>query len=125
MSPQAARNSMKITVEILSDGIKKIALFGRMDIDGAQSIDLKLTFETAAEKSLVIMDLSNVDFMSSIGIGSIVRSSKSLRLRGGNIVLFNPQPVVTMVLEATQINKIIPICFSLEDARKSLLSATS
>lgn len=113
---------MLLTVTELEDGIKKITLQGRMDIDGTQKIDMRLTAVTASESANVIVDLSGVDFMSSIGIGVLVRSANALKQRQGKIVLLNPQPSVFKVLEATQINTIIPIVYDMESARALLKS---
>jgi anti-anti-sigma factor len=113
---------MLLTVTELEDGIKIITLEGRMDIDGTQKIDTRLTVATASESANVIVDLSGVEFMSSIGIGVLVRSANALKQRQGKIVLLNPQPGVFKVLEATQINTVIPIVFDIESAHAILKS---
>ena len=113
---------MFLTVIELEDGIKKITLQGRMDIDGTQKIDMRFTAVTASEAAKVIVDLSGVDFMSSIGIGVLVRSANALKQRQGKIVLLNPQPSVFKVLQATQINTVIPIVYDMESARALLNS---
>ena len=113
---------MLLKVLELEDGIKIITLEGRMDIDGTQQIDTRLTVATASEAAKVIVDLSGVEFMSSIGIGVLVRSANALKHRLGKIVLLNPQPNVFKVLEATQINTVISIVFDMESARALLNS---
>jgi anti-anti-sigma factor len=114
---------MELTVETIEHGIKRIALAGRMDIVGTERIGLRLTSESAANKALILLDLSRVDYMSSIGIGVLVSTAKAVGLRGGRIVLFNPQPMVEMVLTKTKIDSFIPIhqtlaaaCHALRDA---------
>jgi anti-sigma B factor antagonist len=108
----------------MEDGIKKIDLLGRMDIDGTQDIAMKLTAEAAVERTFVILDLSGLDFMASIGIGTLMSVAKSLKLRRGKMVLLNPKPVVALVLERTHIQTAIPICRSFEEARKMLFDPT-
>src|SRR5260221_4211147 len=108
---------MKITVEILEGGIKKINLFGRMDIDGTQEIELKLLAEAAVESTVVILDLSNIDFMASLGIGMLVSFAKSVKRRKGKMVLLNQQPIVALVLERTRLKEVIPICENFEEAQ--------
>jgi anti-sigma B factor antagonist len=93
-----------------------------MDIDGTQKIDTRLTVATASESANVVVDLSGVDFMSSIGIGVLVRAANALKQRQGKIVLLNPQPGVFRVLEATQINTVIPIVYNMASARNLLIS---
>ena len=111
---------MEISVEFLNDGIKKINLKGRMDIEGTQAIDLRLATETSVQKAFIVVDLSLVEFMASVGLGVLVRSAKALRLRGGNIVLLNPQPVVQLVLEKTGINEVMAIYHDLKTASEAL-----
>jgi anti-anti-sigma factor len=73
------------------------------------------------EKASVVVDLSELEFMASVGIGILVQSYKALKLRGGNMVLLNPQKVVELVLESTQINTFIPICHDLKQACDQVL----
>ena len=113
---------MLLTVVELEDGIKMITLQGRMDIDGTQKIDTRLTVATASESANIVVDLSGVDFMSSIGIGVLVRAANALKQRRGKIVLLSPQPGVFRVLETTQINTVIPIVYDIESARSFLMS---
>lgn len=111
---------MEMSVEYLNDGIKKINLKGRMDIEGTQAIDLRLATETSVQKALIVVDLSLVEFMASVGLGVLVRSAKALRLRGGKIALLNPQPIVSLVLEKTGINEVISIYHDLNTASEAL-----
>jgi anti-anti-sigma factor len=112
---------MDMTVERLDSGIKRISLRGRMDIEGTHQIDLRLAAETSVEKANVVVDLSDVDFMASVGIGILVRSYKTLKLRGGKMVLLNPQKVVELVLDRTLVNTLIPIFYDLKTACEQVL----
>ena len=114
---------MKMAEEILDEGIKKIDLFGRMDIEGTSQIQTKLALLSAVEKSFVVVDLSQVDYMASIGIGTLVNAAKFIKLRKGKMVFLNPQPNVALVLTKTGIDAVIPIYHNFEDAKKALLEA--
>ena len=116
---------MEMTVVMLGEGIKKIDLTGRMDIEGTQKIELRLAMEFAVEKAFVILDLSRVDFMASIGIGAIVSAVKSMKLRNSKMVLLNPQPFVAAVLERTLIHTVVPIVQNFEDAKKALFDLSA
>ena len=112
---------MEFSVERLDNGIKKITLRGKMDIDGTNQIDLRLSAETSMERANVVVDLSEVDFMASVGIGVLVRSYKALKLRGGKMVFLKPQKVVEMVLDRTLVNTLIPVCYDLKTACEQVL----
>jgi anti-anti-sigma factor len=94
-----------------------------MNIEGTEQVDLKLNLTTAEDHALLIADLTDVDFMSSIGIGLLVRVANNARRRGGNLVLFNPKPIVRLVLEKTHIHEIIPICDTMEEAAEAVREA--
>jgi anti-anti-sigma factor len=113
---------MKIVTVVFADGMKKIMLSGRMDFDGVDKIDLPLSAAAASERGNVVIDLSGVEFMSSIGIGALVKVAKAQKLRGGKVILMNPQPIVDLVLKRTLIDQVVPIVQNLEAARHIFLS---
>jgi anti-anti-sigma factor len=112
---------MELTIEQLENNIKKISLRGRMDIGGVDQIALRFSSEASMEKANVIVDLTDLEFMASVGLGTLVRSYKALKLRGGKMVLLNPRKVVELVLESTQVNTLIPICYDLRQACEELM----
>ena len=111
---------MELVSEELDDGILRINLSGRMDNAGVQSIDMKFTALTATRKALIVVDLSGVPFVASIGIRTLVSNARALRLRGGRMALFGAQPVVDEVLRTTGITTIIPTYADLQKAREAL-----
>jgi anti-sigma B factor antagonist len=108
---------MQLNVSVMEDGIKFITLKGRMDIMGTQEIDTNLTAHIASESSNVIIDMSGVDFIASIGIGVIAGSANALLKRQGKIVILNPQPALHNVIKLAAISKVIPIVFDMDAAR--------
>lgn len=107
---------MNVTELDRDDGIRILKLEGRMDLDGADVIRKQLSAATTGHGLRVILDLAEVNFMSSIGIGMIVRLAQSIQKRNGNLVLLDPQSVVWLVLERTHIPEIISVHLKLEDA---------
>src|SRR5262249_16350033 len=116
---------MELTSTDLPDGVRKIDLKGRLDMEGAQTIDLKFTVLTSAARTLSIIHLTEVEFLASIGLATIVRNAKAAKLREGSMVLLNPQPNVAKVLMSSRIDQIIPVCYSLDEARVRVSSAPS
>lgn len=104
------------------DGVRRIILRGRMDIAGAEQIDLKLTSLVSTRQTFVVIDLAGVDFMSSMGLGTLVRNAKAVAARNGRMVLLNPAPNVARMLEATRVVEVIPVFADFEDARRAVLS---
>ena len=108
---------MELAVHDLDSGILGISLSGRMDIIGTQQIDMKFTALTSTRKAQILVDLSNVTFIASIGIRTLITTAKAQKARGGTMVLFKPSDQVEQVLRATGIDSIIPIAHDIEAAR--------
>jgi anti-sigma B factor antagonist len=107
---------MELTYEDLEDGIRRVNLVGRLDVEGSHEIDLKFTSLTASRQAFVIVDLSLVEFLSSLGLGALVRSAKAQMSRQGKMVLLSPQPHVARVLQTTQVDQIVQVFYDVEKA---------
>jgi anti-anti-sigma factor len=95
--------------------VLRVFLGGRLDIEGAAAVDLQMSVLAGSTKFLLI-DMSNVTFVGSMGLRSIVVPARTVGRRGGKMVLFAPVPVVEEVLKAAKIDEIIPIFHELEPA---------
>jgi anti-anti-sigma factor len=103
----------------MEGGITRVLLDGRLDIQGAAAIDLKMNVLAGSSKFLLV-DLTNVSFLGSMGLRSIVVPAQAVRRRGGKVALFGPVPMVEEVLKASNIHEIIPIFHDLDAAVASL-----
>ncbi len=107
---------MDISEQKLENEISKINLSGRMDLDGVSHIEKEFARMTAAPAMAVIVDMSEVPYMSSIGIRSLLMNGKAVTGRGGKYVIMEPQADVRNVLVVSGIDKLITICDSLDQA---------
>jgi anti-sigma B factor antagonist len=107
----------------LENNIRLIKLVGDLDILGVGEIETQFTGYCAGENPRVLVDLSGVDFLASIGIRLLTLNAKSILSRGGRMVLLSPTPDVRSVLEITGIPAIIPIYDGLESAQTVLLAS--
>lgn len=96
-------------MEKLEGGVVEIRLAGRMDVQGSQEIDLKFSAMTSANHGKFVIDLSQVSFLASIGIRTLILSAKAVKARGGRMVLLKPDANITKVLEMASVDTIIPI----------------
>jgi anti-anti-sigma factor len=110
---------MTISTESMDGGITRVLLDGRLDIQGAAAVDLRMNVLAGSSKFLLI-DLSNVSFLGSMGLRSIVIPAQAVNRRGGKVALFNPAPMVEEVLKASNIDQIIPIFHDLGSAVAAL-----
>ncbi|MBM4045852.1 MAG: STAS domain-containing protein [Planctomycetes bacterium] len=72
----------------------------------------------ARNRHKIILDLTDVDLITSTGIGVIMTVYKTTRSHGGYIRIVNPQPLIRDVFVTTKLVKIIPICATLEEAQQ-------
>ena len=108
-----------------ADGVRTIRLKGRLDLEGAAAIDMKLTSLTVTQQTFVVVDLSGVDFLASMGLATLVRSARAVRLRKGNMVLFNPIPSVRQVIASTRIDQVLPVYTDMDEARRAAVAPFS
>jgi anti-anti-sigma factor len=111
---------MKLSTEELDGNILRVCLAGRMDILGVDAIAVPFAALAATDNRRVIVDLSGVDFLASIGIRAVLQNARAHKLRGGGMVLLAPPPLVEEVLRAAGVANVVPIVTDLEAARAAL-----
>lgn len=110
---------MTIATESMEGDITRVLLDGRLDIEGAAAIDLRMNVLAGSARFLLI-DLSNVSFLGSMGLRSIVVPAQAVRRRGGKVALFGPIPMVEEVIKASNVHQVIPIFHELDSAVAAL-----
>ncbi|HSO84837.1 STAS domain-containing protein [Thiocapsa sp.] len=111
---------MRLESELLDDQILKIVLDGRLDVEGTQAIDMKFTALTATKQAAILVDMSRVSFLASIGMRTLLSCAKAASKRGGKLVLLNPQPMVKAVLDRSGVATLIPVYEDLAAAMEAL-----
>jgi len=110
---------MNITTESMDGDITRIVLDGRLDVEGAAAIDMRMNVLAGSARHLLI-DLRHVTFIGSMGLRSIVIPSQNVRRRGGKVALYGPVPMVEEVLKTSRIDEVIPTFHMLDDAVAAL-----
>jgi anti-sigma B factor antagonist len=106
---------MPIAIEDLDGTVTKVVLSGRIDIAGAHEIDMPMSI-VAGTKRAVVIDLSKVEFLASMGLRSIVVCAKSIMNKRGKVILLAPQPQVEEVITVSGIDTLIAISRNEADA---------
>ena len=100
---------MRLHYSELESGIRLIKLSGALDIHGVNQVDAEFVRHCTGDNVCVLVDLSKVNYISSIGIPLLINSAKMLARQGGRMVLLNPKTFVEDSLEVMGIPLIIPI----------------
>lgn len=110
---------MTISTESMAGDITRILLDGRLDIEGAAAIDLRMNVLAGSAKFLLI-DLQKVSFIGSLGLSTIIIPAQAVRRRGGKVALLGPVPLVEEVLKASKVDQVIPVFRELDAAVAAL-----
>ena len=94
-----------------------VRLSGSLDIAGTGSLSVKFIASTAAKRQHVLVDMSAVDFVSSIGLGMLMQVSRALAPEGKRVVLVAPSAAVAGVVRTSRLDAVMPIAGSLDAAR--------
>ena len=111
---------MRLQYSELDTNIRLIQLSGALDIYGVGDVEVEFVRLCTGENVCVLVDLSKVNYLSSIGIPLLINSAKSLARQGGKMALLNPQRAVENILELTGIPLIIPIYPDIQSATAAL-----
>lgn len=112
--------AIELKYDTLSNGITVINLNGTIDALGAQAIDLKFN-AISGSQTKVIVNLEKVDYLSSMGIRTIIMGAKVVQRNSGKMVILQPSPDVEKVLTESGVDTLIPIFQQMNDAEQLLL----
>ena len=112
---------MSISFEDVATDLRRIVISGRLDMPGTDSVASQLAQLTAEPKKAVVVDLTRLTFLASIGIRALISSAKDVNKRGGKMALVvNKGSTVMMSLEATGVDELIPVFASFAEAQKAV-----
>lgn len=113
---------MPISHDDIGDNLRRIVITGRLDMPGTDSVASKLEELVAAPKKGVVVDLTSVRFLASIGIRALIISAKAVERRGGKMVLVvDGGSTVMESLAATGVDQLIPVFRNAAEAEKAAL----
>lgn len=98
---------MEIRIEELGNGVNHVGLVGAFDINGAADVDLRFA-ALAGSRDKILVDLTEVASLASIGIRTLLVNAKVVSRRGGKFVLAGPRPMVKEALQTAGITVLIP-----------------
>jgi anti-sigma B factor antagonist len=105
----------------LDNGVTKITLSGRLDTPGVDRIEARLVATVVPNHRSTIIDVSGVDFITSMGIRMLITVARSLALRQAKVALYGAQSMVNEVFERVALPEIIPVVETEADAISAVL----
>ncbi len=107
---------MQIVIDDEGGSVARVSLVGKLDIQGAEIVALPLATVSGGKQN-VLIDMSGVSFIASIGIRHLVSAAKALSRKGGQLILISPTDIVESVLTTAGITSMIPTVGSESEAR--------
>ena len=91
-------------------GTVGIRVIGELDVAASPLLRAALVEIVDGQGSLsVVLDLKDMTFIDSTGIGVLVGALRGLRDKGGALVLANPRPMAIRVLEIAGLTEVFDI----------------
>jgi anti-sigma B factor antagonist len=98
------------------DGWAVVALTGELELATAPRLRQEVVSLVGEGHTRVVLDLSRVDFVDSVGLGIVVSALKRVRARGGELVVAGAVPRVKALFELTRLDEIIELHDRVDDA---------
>jgi anti-anti-sigma factor len=111
-------STLSLQIDPTQDRRQRITLSGRLDTHTYQALDEALAPLLVTQITTLVLDLSNLDYISSAGIRSIFKARKVLATREGRVLVVNPQPQIRKVFDvvkAVPLNEIFTSVQELDD----------
>ncbi|MBF2067944.1 MAG: STAS domain-containing protein [Calothrix sp. C42_A2020_038] len=97
---------------------------GSLDAAKSQAFRQEIARIVEDGAKIVLVDLKNVTFMDSSGLGALVLAFKTLRASNSKLVLCSINEQIRILFELTGMDKVFDIFANQDEFQKSLMSVT-
>jgi len=108
-------SSLAITIDKRL-GTTIVNLDGSADMSEVHTLRNQLETLSTEHQNNIIVDLSRLNFISSMGLGSLIQAHRQCRQEQGTLCLVNPQEAVARLLKTTQLDQLFSIYHSVDEA---------
>jgi anti-sigma B factor antagonist len=98
---------MEYTIKDLGSGVAVLHLDGRLNMVSAARLREAVTSTVAKGHTRIAVDLADVDFMDSSGLGALISGLKTARQAGGDLRIAAPSEQVKLVLQLTNMERVL------------------
>lgn len=100
--------------------VKVFRLEGNLDTNTSPEVQESINQEISQGATKILVNLENVDFVSSAGLRVLLATAKRLGGVGGALRISNLNETVTEVFEISGFSTILDVCANEEEALQSL-----
>jgi anti-sigma B factor antagonist len=109
----------QINIQKVADNIMLIAIRGFLDAYTYGDLEQSINNLFNQKQYRLVVDMSNVDYISSAGAGVFIGAIGIAQENNGNIVIIRPKPGVKEVFDLLGLSQIFTITNNLESALKT------
>jgi anti-sigma B factor antagonist len=114
---------MKIEERTIGD-VHMISVRGRMDTVSSKDVEASLSRAAEDGRKRIVVNMSDVDYISSMGLRVLVAAYKRQKKEHGSLELVSLQPHVQNIFKIAGLDRVFPIYTSEEGAVQSSKSAS-
>ena len=113
---------MEIEIAEVGENLRQVTLTGRLDTPGVLGIEPRFVTGLVPGGKNAIVDLSRVDFISSMGIRMFISVARNMKDHQAKLALYAPQVTVDEVLEIAAFRQLVPVCKDADEATRVVQS---
>lgn len=107
---------MNMSLETLPHGVTLVRLAGRLDLLAADTVKQSITVAAHAGQHRLVIDLGDVSFMDSSGLGTLIGGLKAARLAGGDLRVARPREQARGIFSLTSLDRVLTLYPTIEEA---------
>lgn len=107
---------MDIDKKVIDDSTAVVSCVGRLNMVEAANLKAFIDESVDDGQTRLVMDLSEVSFVDSSGLGSLIAGLKKARQAGGDLRIASAQEQVRMVLGLTNLDRVLRPYADVSDA---------
>ena len=114
-------DEFRAAVAKLTRELALVSASGELDLYSAGCLRARIEEADTVGADTVLVDLSEISFLDSAGLGVLVQETERLEGRGHSLVLVTNDPRTRRVVEVTGLNRVLRTYATLQDALSDLV----
>lgn len=111
---------MDVIIEKQAGSIGVLRLTGRLDLLSAADVRQQVVQTVAEGTHRLVVDLAEVSFVDSSGLGALIAGLKAARLAGGDLRLARPTAQTRSLFQLVGLDRALRLYATVEDALSGL-----
>ncbi len=108
--------TIAIHVEPLGPRLAVVKLSGRLDLLSAVEVKQRLAAVVNEGSPRLVVDLGEVSFIDSSGLGALISGLKAARLAGGDLRIARPDKQARHILQVSTLDRVLVPYATVEEA---------